>query len=228
MGHSKLYVKSKIITIFNEINKEKYHLEISRINDIKEKIENLGIIISDSRSDNVIFKTYSGNKLGSINVENKNSGYLIEYPSVTIDGKQEQICPVIKVLDFDDDTTFCRVLYHEVSHLFSSSRFKIHDGIICDHISGISLETYDLKHKKKFVKCDFNEIDCDYLNDYVASKLFEKLENKKYLDSSYKCIDFHNKLNYTLCNLCITDEEFIGNYFKNNVEYIIGIMSRVC
>lgn len=197
------------VEILEELANPEYHCPKEMQNNIKSRLSRCTIQLTEKQGNE--FKSTLPQILPDT----------IEQPSFTL-----------QIQMFENPAVFSSVCYHEICHLFSEGDWKLiphHEQIIAKHISGINREFCYLKGDTyHFLSDDFSTLD-ELINDWVASKLYEKVQNTQYIGNGlYQLPEFISFIDNVItfgvnCNY----PKLIGLYFSNKATDIQTIFQKI-
>lgn len=223
-------VKQIINKVLLELSKPIYNIESKKLKNLYVMKEKIQIIISDKKEKEIKYNFYyasDGMYCGTIKLKNWNRSFLLEYPPVYRNHTLCSVNPIINIASYDNEKKFILAMYHEVSHLFSSSEWKSIDGKkdCLEHRSGICIDRYYYSNGQIFnVESNHLEPINEALNDWVSKYLYSKIENKMQInDRRFEKIN--NKIEEKIKKSQITPEQIIEYYFSNDTDKLISIIN---
>lgn len=215
--------------IFLEINKPEYMIGQKKLEEICKKIEKVKVRITALNEEELSYHFYyvdNGNYYGSVNIQNWNRSFVLEYPPVY---RNHDLCDLSSNLSlayYENDQKFVLTAYHEITHLIASGEWKRIEDMrdVVEHKKGICTERYfyrneEIEHVERS-RLDFiNEA----INDWVSKYLFSIIEDEKMIcDIRYK--EINNEIAEKISKNKITEKEIVSYYILNNEYELFKIL----
>lgn len=216
------YVKKTIYKIIDELRKEEYDIDKESIKELLDVINKVQIFFD---SDKDIYTFSEENKKYKYNLPEKMSSCVLEFCPLKSNDKFININPILYLVEFKDEDVFLSVLYHEICHLLSIGNWEKLNNNEIQHISGIREIKYMYEDTVKEEKIDINDAN-EEINDWVAKKLYEKLEKRKYCHNGRKqyerCQNYiQNQIDHKLDG---DSSKMIGYYFRNDLDKLKNVL----
>ncbi len=220
------YVKEIFLKILKELSKKEYDMSIERLHEISQRQFNFSIISQQQPDILNKFQLITGNMEFQQVFPNDGCSHILEYPPLYANNKFFSFIPIINFIRYPQENEFVSSIYHELSHLLSSSTWSVlsKQPLMIQHISGVNIDNYDYS-EGGIKKIDIQSLTLmdEFLNDFIAMLLYQFIEEKSYFLHSLnpnkrkffgflrEQIDKNNNGNY---------KNLIKKYFSND---IIGI-----
>ena len=224
MDSIKLYFKNKVYKILKEIKKEEYEITEKSLLRILDVISKTQIFHENDIINGNVFTFSSKNKKIEIDLPSYRESCVVEMVPDLEEENLTVINPILYLRDFQNSNLFDSILYHEVCHLMSIGKWEKNGKNSVKHITG--LENYKYVYDKEIKQFgDDVDILSETLNDWIAEKLYNKIENKKYIKNkkTEKYISYIENMIKLRENGNVN--KIIGAYFNNDLKYIEKILT---
>lgn len=215
--------------IIEELERTEYHIHKQRLQQIANRKPQISIVDLSSKKIENEFCSEDSSIIIPYTSDNIGTSHILEYPPMPFEGRMIEWLPIINLMKYQTSEEFQSSVYHELSHLFSSSKWKKISGnpLRIQHVAGINIEEYEYKNneieKKSIQKLTLLD---ELINDFIAMFLYNKIENKPYFNHLYrKEFDLYlmQRIQKTGNG---TVEWFIGKYFLQDLQSIEEILIK--
>lgn len=222
-------IRKIIYSLIRELKSEEYLLSKEKKDFLDLKLFDFLLYFIDDTSNikQMTLKDEKGN-FYSFDMPNTNlQSMVLEHPPCIIQKEVIKIYPTIVLKKFWNEDVFFSTTYHEICHFLSIGDWQIEQNkdMYVQHVSGIVENLYLYNDKGvSNVKCNAVDFLNEYLNDWIAMKLYEKIEEKQY-KKIYNNKEVDQFIRHSIRkNLKGREACFIGLYFSNNVKEIEHIL----
>lgn len=172
--------------IANELIKKEYKIPSEELKNFLKKIRNFDLYITYEEEKEILIdlKDEEEKYHMEYKVANQMNSFVLEYPPILVGDKFYFFKPVMNLNYAQNKDEVIYSFYHELFHIISTSEWRYNiEKKYMQRNSGIIEECYGYENEevKKISNGKENEKTYinEFINDFVSSYFFEKLEHKK-------------------------------------------------